>query len=102
MSAYARLKRYRQRRSLEREQFYVAKDWEALGTDPRTWNWRQCASRKRWCIYYRRRSQERQLRHPLPPRQPRHWAGPAEHKRKRQRRYRPTCNPVYYGSWVRF
>ena len=38
MSAYARLKRYRQKRSLEREQLYLAKDWAALGTDPRNWD----------------------------------------------------------------
>lgn len=44
MSAYARLKRYRERRSLHRERQYLAKDWQALGTDPRSWTARQCAS----------------------------------------------------------
>lgn len=34
MSAYARLKRYREGRSLERERQYLAKDWQALGTEP--------------------------------------------------------------------
>ena len=95
MSAYERLKYYRERRSLERERLYLAKDWQALGTDdPRTWTARQCASRKRWLIFYHRRRQARQLGHPLLPREPRHWAGPAERERKRAKLYRPTINLV--------
>jgi hypothetical protein len=101
MSAYERLKRYRERRSLERERLYLAKDWAGLGTDPRTWNWRQCATRKRWCIYYHRRSQERELGRPLPRRRPNHWAGPAERERKRAKVYRPTCNLVVVRHLLR-
>jgi hypothetical protein len=71
MSAYTRLKRYRERRSFERERFYLLKDWAALGTDPKTWTARQCASRKRWWIYYHRRRQERQSGFPLSPIKPR-------------------------------
>src|SRR5215469_11322582 len=99
MSAYARLKRYRQRRSLERERTYLAKDWPP---GHEHWTARQWASRKRWFIYYHRRRQERELGFPLSPRRARHWIGPAERERKRRKRNRPTCNPIFYGGWVRF
>jgi hypothetical protein len=95
MSAYERLKRFRQRRSLERERLYLAKDWRGLGTDePRTWTARQCASRKRWYLFYHRRRQERELGFPMTARAPRHWAGPAERERRRAKRYCPTINLV--------
>jgi hypothetical protein len=101
MSAYARLKRYRERHSLKRERLYLAKDWEALGTEPRTWTARQCASRKRWCIYYDIRRQEREAGHKFPRRQPSHWVGPAERERNRAKLHCPTCNLVVVRHLLR-
>jgi len=99
MSAYDRLKRYRQRRSLERERMYLAKDWPP---GHEHWTARQWASRKRWFIYYHRRRQERESGYPLSPRKARHWVGPAERKRKHQRSNPPTYNMVVLRHWLRF
>jgi hypothetical protein len=98
MSAYARLKRYRQRRSFERERMYLAKHWPP---GHEHWTARQWASRKRWYIYYDRRRQERELGHALSPCKPRHWVGPAERERKRAKLYRPTCNLVVVRHLLR-
>jgi hypothetical protein len=99
MSAYARLKRYRQKRSLEREAMYLAKRWPA---GYRNWNAHQWAAVKRWFIYYHRRRQEREVGHELAHRPPRHWVGPQERKRKFQKRTRPTCNPVVIRHLLTF
>ena len=99
MSAYARLKRCRQRRSLEREQMYLLKLWPPGYTD---WNAHQWAAVKRWWIYYDRRRQEREVGHKLLHQEPRHWVGPQERERKRQKHNRPTCNLVVVSHWLRF
>src|SRR5216684_2031244 len=90
-SAYLRLKRYRQKRSLERERMYLAKEWPA-GYEG--WNAHQWASRKRWYIYYDRRRQERELGYALLPCKPRHWVGLVERERKRAKLNQSTCNLV--------
>lgn len=90
--AYLRLKRFRERRSLERERLYLAKAWESLGTDTRRWTARQCAARKRWWIYYARREQEQMQGFRMEPRKPRHWAGPAERRKKLAKANKPSVN----------
>lgn len=89
---YLRLKRFRQRRSLERARRYLAKDWEALGTDPKSWTARQCASRKRWWIYYARRTPAQMRGLPLEPWPARHWAGPNEREKKLAKAWKPSVN----------
>lgn len=98
-TAYLRLKRYRQRCSLERERMYLSKRWPP---GHRLWNAHQWAAVKRWYIYYQRRRQEREQGYPLSPRQPRHWVGPAERERKRARLGQPTCNLVVVRHLLRF
>jgi hypothetical protein len=98
-TAYLRLKRYRKKRSLEREAMYLAKRWPAGYKD---WNAHQWAAVKRWCIYYHRRRQEREVGRKLLHQEPRHWVGPQERERRRLKHNRPTCNPVVIHHWLRF
>lgn len=91
-AAYLRLKRYRERRSLEREKMYLAKEWPAGHEE---WNAHRWAAVKRWFIYYSRRSQERQLGFPLSPRKSCHWVGRAEAERKKTRQREVQWNLAY-------
>jgi hypothetical protein len=97
--AYLRLKRYRQRRSLERERMYLAKDWPP---GHEHWNAHQWAAVKRWFIYYDRRRQERVAGHTLPRPEPRHWAGRGERERRRANLNQPTYNLVVVRHLLRF
>ena len=111
MTSYERLKRYRQKQSLYREEMYLAKLWPPAY---RFWNAHQWAAVKRWCIYYHRRRQERELGFKLPPSLPRHWVSRAEGERKRRNINRSsgatgrlpdnrgTWNPVALRHWLRF
>jgi len=110
-SAYLRLRRYRQKQSLYREEMYLAKCWPPGYKD---WNAHQWAAVKRWWIYYHRRRQERELGFKLPRSQPRHWVSRAEGERKRRNSNRSagatgrlpdnrtTWNPVVLRHWLRF
>ena len=102
MSGYERLKRYRERQSFERELAYLAKNWAELGTDPKTWTARQCASRKRWFIYYMRRRRERESGYPLGPHVARHWVGRAEAEHKRGKRDQGAWNMSVLRHLARF
>ena len=97
-SAYQRLKRYRRKRSLDREQMYLAKAWPP-GYE--LWNAHQWAAVKRWYIYYSRRRQERESGFPMSVRKARHWVGPAQRERQRLKRNRPTCNLVVVRHLLR-
>jgi hypothetical protein len=79
MTGYERLKKYREKKSLERERKYLARDWRP---ECRYWNARQCAARKRWVIYYTRRARARAAGEPLSPRIPSHWVTAEELQRK--------------------
>jgi hypothetical protein len=99
-SAYLRLKRYRQRGSLERERTYLAKDWPPGYKD---WNAHQWAAVKRWWIYYYRRREERLAGRSFARPRPRHWVGPAERERNRQRApVGLTWNLAVLKHWSRF
>jgi hypothetical protein len=82
MTGYERLKKYREKKSLERERKYLARDWRP---ECRYWNARQCAARKRWVINYTRRANARAAGEPMSPRTPSHWVTAAELKRKLER-----------------
>ena len=82
MTGYERLKKYREKKSLERERKYLAKNWRP---ECRYWNARQCAARKRWVIYYTRRANARAAGEPVSPRTPSHWVTAAELKRRLER-----------------
>lgn len=77
--AYPRVKRYKQRLSLEREAMYLAKEWPAKYKGLNAHQW---AAVKRWWIYYARRRQERELGFPIGRPAPRHWVGPQERAKK--------------------
>ena len=93
-NAYLRLKRYREKRSLVLEEMYLAKCWPS---EYKSWNAHMWAARKRWCIYYHRRRQEREAGFALGRNQPRHWVSRAEGERKRARRNPGTSNQVNWG-----
>lgn len=78
------------RRSQKLAKLYLAKHWQALGFS--SWTLRECASRKRWWIYYARRAQGLGSE----PREPRHWTGPAERARKQAKLLKATVNPALF------
>jgi len=98
-SGYLRLKRYRERRSLEREQMYLAHLWPP---GSKHWNAHQWAAVKRWYIYYDRRRQEREVGHRFQHQEPRHWVGPLERERERAKLTQPSCNLVVVRHLLRF
>ena len=90
LTPYERLKRYRERRSLEREFDYLSKRWPE---GHEFFTARQWASRKRWYIYYARRREERASGFTFPRRAPRHWpSGP--------RRGSSPKRPVVRTVWL--
>ena len=88
-SAYLRVKRFEERKSLEREQMYLSKAWTE---HYRRFNAHQWAAVKRWWIFYHRRRQERESGFRLDPPRPRHWVGSAERAKKLAKARKPSVN----------
>jgi len=97
LTGYERLKRYREKRSLEREDLYLSKRWPE---GYKSFTARQWASRKRWFIFYTRRKEERESGLRFPPKSlPSHWPGEVREKHGRYSRAGSRTRIMFVSSY---